>query len=177
MSIELTARQQNTEHSDRIINPGQLPFSKILYSVSLFIFLLKVQFRNSSNRCKAATTLKCLEKIQSVWTWNIHMVMTRASGTENTQRCLTANLRDIRFFGRQMIITYGQICKCDFTLSEAATLMFDCMLHCIQMMKLSVVLSSWNTKSLTLESFEKLVFEWIFCVLCKSMQLGFDSMN
>lgn len=38
-----------------------------------------------------------------------------ASGTKKTRHCLSANLRGIRFFGRQMIITYGQSCKCDFT--------------------------------------------------------------
>lgn len=33
--------------------------------------------------------------------------------------CLSANFREIWFFGRQMIITYGQSCKCDFTLTTS----------------------------------------------------------
>lgn len=43
----------------------------------------------------------------------IHSVVTLAFGTEWAQN----SLRKIGLLGRQMIITYGQSCKCDFTLT------------------------------------------------------------
>lgn len=42
------------------------------------------------------------------------MGMMLVSGTAESQPCLPVG--DIRFLGRQMIITYGQSRECDFTL-------------------------------------------------------------
>lgn len=126
-----------------------------------------------------------------IWFWTIHMVVTLASGTKKTRRCLSASFREIWFFGTQMIITYGQsaasaishwervrmrhtpfLCWHRGSCTDVWLLFYTPHIH---IMKLFVNFPPWNATFPTLESFG--AFECILCVLCDGMRLGSDSVN